>query len=228
MKRLLPFLFAFLLCFSPASVGADAPDAADSDALFRLQLRLCDLGYLTGYPSGVHDEGTALAIERYLADSGASSMAEAHAPGAKPVPVRVPENSVTLTGIMGQPGVRIDWPYVREMLTAGATYVLTNCESGAIAHVKYVGGESHAEIVPVSNWDQATISGMFAYAQFMDKQPVTLTVGSYRVAASLKGSVRRTAEDEACYCLYFWGSDSGIAAIPDAEHILTLRRATRD
>lgn len=230
MKRLVSLFFACAAFLCAALSGgaparaANAADGLDSDALYRLRLRLDDLGYFDAPAPEVADEALSLALEGFSGDAeGAPALlgavfaanAPARALNASHV-FNAPAPAQALIGRLS------DWETVRTKLAMGASYVVTSCVSGSVLHASYDDGEAgFAAMTPVSPWDAATVLGLFGDLRSLDKHPVTVAIGSARIAASLTLDPRADAADAinaGQFRLYFENAPAHVGGLTDAEH----------
>lgn len=121
-------------------------------------------------------------------------------------------------------GEAVPWSEVRALLAAGNEYAVTACDSGIVCKMRCLGAAHHARMAPVLDWDEMTLAAMFGDGDIFAKQPVVLTLGNRRVAASLS-PCWRAAGAQAEYELYCAGSVSDISGIPDADHARLVRIA---
>ena len=118
----------------------------------------------------------------------------------------------------------MNWATVKEQLTVGNQYQITDFYSRKAFQVVYTGGEMHAEVECASPMDTAVYKELFGGEFNYSKRPVLIQLSGTLIAASLQGEPHGedtvTANDMAGHaCLFFDGSLSHVGSLPDTEHI---------
>ena len=194
-----------------------------SDDVFRVEMRLSDLGYLSAVVNGRWEQADADALAAF-ADTN-------KVPVASSAPLlfsndALPASSVSSVFAIGPQqgflvtyGTLMPWAEVQTRLQPGKSYDVTSCYSGIALHMVCVVVGSHAKMRPELDWDNATLRGFFSAASSSDKQPVVITVDGILIAASIQQAAP-SMENQPLpeYALYFSGSLTGVNEIPDAEH----------
>lgn len=238
MKRVVLIIFAliFILCATPAALADSEPSALGNDQVWRVQLRLWELGYLTGPVTGVADEAYVSALNAFCkgnnlpADAGEALVFDAlFSLTALPAPyVSNPlEMGRNLEESPFATGLPLNWSEVAPRLTANATYQVTSCTSGILFQMELLSSDGHAELSPVLAWDEATLISLLGDGS-QTKMPVVISVGGLRIAASIQLNALEPVQANGMhiYCLYFHGCTSSFAGIPDAEHEYLIRYAS--
>lgn len=195
----------------------------------RMQIRLSDLGYLYDVVPGRMDSAsyTAYVLARQEAQLTISNAERLFADEA----VFSAETAASLAafhpGGMILRGKSDTWDTIKPLLTEGTTYFITSCTSGVVVHMNYLGGAGHAEMIPTSSWEEATLRSLFGNLGDHSTLPVTVTVNNTRILASLQATPR--AYDETAgvssYCLYFLESTGDVGGLTDIAHADTLNKA---
>lgn len=229
---LIVLLLAFPCGFARAASGETIQSLPSYDADYREQIRLADLGYLTTAVTGVPDAAGAEAMTRFFKQhaAAASRVDDVFLSGAPFSGVMAGSTTVAISAVSTSKGRTLAWDDAQALLTVGATYVLTSCTTGAILHVRYEGGNRHANIIPVSEWDKATLESLFGDVENYGKLPVVITLGGTRYAASLQANAHSASDDSNAteyHCLYFDGCISDVGNLTDVEHREMLQLAAR-
>ncbi len=242
MKRLVSLIFICALLAGSLSTalaveedGPNEPTAtAASGALYRAQLRLSELGYLSTPVTGLDDSAYQAALTMFgringleaEMDSEADALTQAlellFSSAARPAPYRDAAIS-TGRGLDEAPfsaGLSLDWQEIAPRLEPEVSYTLTSCASGIVFYMRYLEGDGHAEMSPVLAWDDATLFSLLDGEGSPKKMPVVIALGGLRVAASIQLNPSYIVEDGNMhrYCLYFHGSTSDFVGLTDAEH----------
>lgn len=202
-----------MLLLSPA-LAAEAADvfaAGDmGDDVLRVQLRLRDLGYQSAGATGVWRASDAAALD----DAGGSADA-LFLPEMPRKALEAAEEAALPTVVYGG---AMPWSEIRTRLTEGRSYMLTDCYTGVIVRLHYLGGEQYASMQPVLSWDSATMTSLFAGGSPLDARPVVLSVDGMLAAGSLRLSPLVQDGELTRAQLFFKGSGSNFAGLPDADH----------
>jgi hypothetical protein len=227
LRRAMLFALAFVLFFAAMPL-ARAESASFqigdcTDGVLRVELRLSDLGYLTGVVNGRWEQADADALAAFAEaskitiDQAASLLFSNDAQPASAA------SSVFATGtqqgFLVTYGTLMPWTEVAQKLTPGKSYDVTSCYSGITLHMVCVSVDSHAKMRPELDWDNATLRGFFAAASSTEKQPVVIAVDGILIAASIQQAAP-SMENQPLpeYAMYFSGCLTGVNGIPDAEH----------
>ena len=201
-----------------------------SDDVFRVEMRLSDLGYLKTVVNGRWEQTdldalSAFATANKVTVYGAGNVLF----GNDAIPASAVTSSVFATGPQGflvTFGTLMPWSEVKPKLVPGQSYDVTSCYSGIALHMVCVSVGEHAKMRPELDWDNATLRGFFYAASSSEKQPVVITIDGILVAASIQQAAPSLVEQALPeYGLYFSGSLSDVNGIPDAEHEAIVRIA---
>ena len=207
--------------------------------VFKIQMRLRDLGYLNYRPTGQYFGLTQDAVMKFQQNNGldtdgqigqitydkmfASDAVRKPLSAAVTVYYGVGESNGTTA-----PGELADWATVVDAaFPVGTTATVTDFNTGKAFTVQRTGGTGHADV---------EVTDAAAYATFLEcygvpadveptweKRAVVVTVGTASYAASLFGhpAGADTLPDNAMSghtCLYFMGSTSDVLGFVDKEH----------
>ena len=240
MKRLVSLFFICALLAGSLStalaVEEDGPSepaaTAASGALYRAQLRLSELGYLTTPVTGLDDSAYQAALTLFGRINGVEGQTDSDAhtqalellfsSAARPAPYQDTTISTgrSLDEAPFSTGLALDWQEIAPRLEPEVSYTLTSCASGIVFYMRYLEGDGHAEMSPVLAWDDATLFSLLDGEGSPKKMPVVIALGGLRVAASIQLNPSYVAAEGGMhrYCLYFHGSTSDFAMLTDAEH----------
>lgn len=238
MKRMLmPLLVLLCLCAGATALAEEKERetvtlGARGQLVVRIQQRLMDLGYYTYKPTGSYQAVTRRAALLYEREANAlqdgrltpKEQDELFSDGAvrTPFAATVPLSFTAQSGFFSVTGELWDWGQVKQELTEGETYTVTNCATGESCSMVFQGGENHAHMIPASAYANGlTLKKWLGESNSYYKIAVTVQVGEKRVAASLQ-------YDNATAHVYFQGSTSHVLNMADKEHdSLVLRAAGR-
>lgn len=227
LRRTALCALAFVLLFS-VSRGALAQSfrfqiGDCTDDVLRVELRLSDLGYLSGVVNGRWEQTDADALAAF-ADTNDVTIYQAadllFSVDAKPASaISSVFASGSQQGFLVTYGTLMPWEEVEKKLVPGQSYDVTSCYSGIALNMVCVSVGSHAKMRPELDWDNATLRGFFSAASSSEKQPVVITVDGILIAASIQQAAP-SMEGQALpeYALFFSGCLTGVNEIPDAEH----------
>lgn len=194
-----------------------------SDDVFRVEMRLSDLGYLSEVVNGSWDQADADALAAFAEANSVSIYMAGDLLFRNDALAYSPVSSVFAAGpqqgFLITYGTLMPWNEVKAKLVPGQSYDITSCYSGIALHMVCVSVGSHAKFRPELDWDNATLRGFFGAASSSEKQPVVITVDGILIAASI-AQAAPSMENQPLpeYSLYFSGSLTGVNNIPDAEH----------
>ncbi|MBQ6692952.1 MAG: peptidoglycan-binding protein [Clostridia bacterium] len=215
------------------------------EMVVRIQLRLRELGYFDYKPTGNYQSMTVEAAKKFqqnqtdanglpiISDGtvGDQSRALLFTPGVKRVDIEahIPIGSQLSDGACA-PGELLIWNEVKDKLTEGITYSVTDYNTGTQFDMVYCGGEGHAEMECANTVDTAAFKETFGGEYNYSKRPVVINVGGTMVAASLQGYPHGedsiAANEMAGHaCMFFEGSLSHVGTLPDVEHAAQVRKA---
>ncbi len=242
MKKITLILLVIALVFSigvPVSLGA--PEGfqmlmldSSGPAVFRVQMRLRELGYLNYRPTGMYKGMTQAAVVEFQKNNGLESDGRlgelsydklfAMDAVRKPLsPGVIPPSGPSLTGTP-TPGEAADWSTtVNAAIPADTTITITDFNTSKSFSVKRTGGTGHADVETVDGAATDVFLECFGGEFTWEKRPVLVTVGDKTYAASLLGHTggEDTIADNDMTghaCLYFSGSVSGVMGFVDKEH----------
>jgi len=250
MKRISLIILVIALVFSigvPVSLGA--PEGfqmlmTDSQGpeVFRIQMRLRDLGYLNYRPTGLYKGMTQSAVVEFQKDNGLDpdgrlgektydklfSLDVTRKPlSAGVVPISGPE----LKGKAPSPGEAADWStVVNAAIPVGTRFTITDYNTSKSFSVKRTGGTGHADVETVDSKATDTFLECYGGVFTWEKRPVLVKVGDKTYAASLFGHPdgEDTIADnkmDGHTCLYFSGSTSDVLGFEDKEHARNVLKA---
>ncbi len=231
-------------------VEADAPENASAaelisyrstgETVVRIQMRLRELGYFNFRPTGNYQSLTVssvIAFQQNQTDSsghaiisdgtiGEQSMQLLFTTGVANraiITASIPFGDA-LTGEATLTGSLVGWADVSAMLSEGATYTVTDYNTGITFNMVFAGGDKHAEMECASAADTQKYKDAFGGEFNYSKRPVVISIGGQNIAASLQGFPHGedsvAANDMAGHsCMYFDGSLSHVGSMPDVEHI---------
>ena len=243
MKKITLILLVIGLVFSigvPVSLGAPEGfqmlmlDSSGPD-VFRVQMRLRDLGYLNYRPTGMYKGMTQQAVVEFQKNNGLDSDGRlgelsydklfAMDAVRKPLsPGVVPPSGPALTGSAPSPGEAADWStVVNAAIPVDTAFTIIDYNTGKSISVKRTGGTGHADVETVDGDATDVFLECFGGAFTWEKRAVLVKVGETTYAASLLG---HTGGEDAISendmtghaCLYFLGSTSDVMGFADKEH----------
>ena len=202
-------------------------------AVFKLQERLYDLGYMHFRATGKYGGMTTAAVRKFQANNSLpvdGTAGEAtHQKLFSSSAVRCPMNG-TITRIFGmgqivftKAGISADWvKFVDDAFPVGAKALITDYNTGNQYTVTRSGGKNHADVKLADSASSQTFLTCFGGGSSWEKRAVIVELNTERCAASIFGNPNA----DGSYCLYFFGSKSDIGAgLPDAEHEAQCQRA---
>lgn len=194
-----------------------------SDDVLRVELRLSDLGYLSGIVNGRWEQADADALAAF-ADANHVTVYQTgdllfSADASPATHISSVFASGTQQGFLVTYGTLMPWTDVQDKLVPGQSYNVTSCYSGITLHMVCVSVGSHAKMRPELDWDNATLRGFFSAASSSEKQPVVIAVDGILIASSIQQAAP-SMENQPLpeYAMYFSGCLTDINQIPDAEH----------
>lgn len=215
------------------------------EVVVRVQLRLRELGYFNFKPTGnfqsMSVESTIKFQQMQVDENGQGIMADGSI-GAQTMDIlfsRAAKRADIVASIPigpnldGTPAVTgelLQWSSVKEMLKEGASYTVTDYNTGTTFTLKYVGGENHAEMECACAEDTAKMLTVFGEKFNYSKRSVVITIDGKNVAASLQGwphGEDAVAQNDMSghLCMFFDGSLSHVGMLPDVEHIKLVYKA---
>jgi hypothetical protein len=249
MKRITLFLLVMALVFSigvPVSLGAPEGYLLNQESsgldVYRIQMRLRDLGYLNYRPTGMYRTKTVAAVLEFQKDNGLDADGDMgpqtydklFSLDAKRKPLSagmVPVSGPTQAPDAPSPGEAADWSTVVDAaMPVGTTITVTDFNTGKSFSVQRTGGTGHADVETVDEAATNTFLECYGGAFTWEKRPVLVKVGEATYAASLFGHPdgEDTIADnkmEGHTCLYFTGSTSGVLGFADKEHARNVMKA---
>jgi peptidoglycan hydrolase-like protein with peptidoglycan-binding domain len=242
MKRITLILLAAALVFAigvPVSLGAPegfgmlTQDSSGTE-VFRIQMRLRDLGYLNYRPTGMYKSMTQAAVTTFQQTNeldsdgrlGSQTYDKLFSVDAKRKPLGagvVPPSGPALQGNKPSPGETADWATISAAIPVDATFTVTDYNTGKSFSVKRTGGTGHADVETVDKAATDTFLLCYGGAFTWEKRAVLVTAGDKTYAASLFGhpdGADTIADNEmqGHTCLYFTGSTSDVLGFVDKEH----------
>ncbi len=242
MKKITLILLVVVLVFSigvPVSLGAPEgfvmlKQDDSGAAVFRVQMRLRDLGYLNYRPTGMYKGMTQSAVVEFQTNNGLDADGRVGEMTYDKLfamdAVRKPKaaNIVVKTGpeLQGNPsfGEAADWStVVNAEIPVGTTFTVTDFNSGTSFSVIRSGGTGHADVETSDATAYDAFLQCFGGEPTWEKRAVLVTVGDKVYAASLLGHTdgADTIADNGMtghVCLYFSGSTSDVLGFEDKEH----------
>lgn len=233
------------LSFASANAPSVYSDGDSGEMVLRIQIRLRELGYLPYRPTGVYRgmtveavkafqesstaHGSALAVDGVMGPESIARLFDPNAPRVTiPDSVRMPRGPVAPT--LKAKGQLLSWSDVKAQLASGSEYTVTDCNTGEKFRLVFTGGENHAEMELFSSEDKAAFDAVCGDEYNFLKRPVTVNIGGVEAAASMQcmphgaDSVSNNGMD-GHICVFFSGSLSHAASLPDIEHEATVRHA---
>lgn len=215
MKRVFYTSFALMLALLPApfALAADGDDSADLTA--RAAARLDELGYAHQPAAAL----TAESIEAILADEAFDEPLSYDALFASdadyaPLPDMPRSLAANAFAVEAQ---RVDFPTASGLLTLGASYALTDADTGAIVRLRCIEiTDAFAAFAPLSVWDAATLGGVFNEKYDYRTEICALTIGEtpyYAAVAVAPPDLDPDAGTPAKCRLYFDGGAPSLGAV---------------
>ena len=207
--------------------------------VFKIQMRLRDLGYLNYRPTGQYFTLTQDAVMKFQQNNGLDQDGQIGQMTYDKLfssdVVRKPLSaSVTVYYGVGEPngstspGALADWSTeVDPAFPVGTTATVTDYNTGKAFTVQRTGGTGHADVEVADSAAYTTFLECFGVPNdaqpTWEKRAVVVTVGSSTYAASLFGhpAGADTIADNGMdghVCLYFMGSTSDVLGFVDKEH----------
>ena len=230
-----------------ASPDASALIAYNStgETVVRIQLRLRELGYFNYKPTGNFGTMSVEATKRFQqkqTDAAGQAIMADGTVGAQSLSILFERTAVrsdiiasipfgaALSGTPAVTGELVEWNEVKTLLGEGASYTVTDYNTGTQWSMIFTGGEYHAEMECASPEDAAVYKETFGGEYNYSKRPVVVNIAGRLVAASLQGyphgSDTVSSNDMAGHaCLFFSGSLSHVGGFPDVEHQSQIYKA---
>ncbi len=207
--------------------------------VFRVQMRLRDLGYLNYRPTGQYFGLTQDAVMKFQQNNGLDSDGQigqmtydklfSSDVVRKPLSAAVPVYyGVGESNGATAPGELADWAAtVDPAFPVGTTATVTDFNTGKAFTVQRTGGTGHADVEATDSAAYTTFLEIYNVPADVEptweKRAVVVTVGSATYAASLFGhpAGADTLPDNTMSghaCLYFMGSTSDVLGFVDKEH----------
>ncbi len=214
------------------------PDSAGM-TVFRVQMRLRDLGYLNYRPTGLYYTMTQNAVISFQQNNGLDSDGQVGQMTydklfssdivRKPLsPSILVSSGMPLTGAAPASGDPADWSTVVDAaFPVGAQATVTDFNTGKAFTVQRTGGTGHADVETADAAAYATFLECFGVSEneqpTWEKRAVLVSINEAVYAASLFGNpagadtVANNGMD-GHVCLYFSGSTSDVLGFADKEH----------
>lgn len=235
MKRMLLLLLAAVCLCVGATVLAEERERETvtlgdkGQLVVRIQQRLMDLGYYTYKPTGSYQQVTRRAVLSYERAAGIKQdgritpeeQDELFSGGAERAPfaASIALSFTAQTTPFAVTGELWDWAEVKQALTPGETYRVTNCATGESCDMVYQDGKNHAHMTPAVNYANGQmLKKWLGESNSYYKIAVTVDIGDRQVAASLQ-------YDNDTAHVYFQGSASDVLNMADVEHESLIKRA---
>ena len=235
MKRMLMLLLALAcLCVGATALAEEKERVTVSlgtkgQLVVRIQQRLMDLGYYSYKPTGSYQAVTrraALSYERAAGNRQDGNLTpeeqdDLFSAGADRAPfaASIALSYTAQSSYFTVTGELRDWAEVKNQLTVGETYIVTNCATGENCRLIHQSGENHAHMKLVAQYaDEQMMKKWLGESNSYYKIAVTVQIGDKRVAASMQ-------YDNAVAHVYFQGSLSHVLNMSDTEHDALIRRA---
>lgn len=254
MKRILSIIliaaFAAVLSVCPITASGTAGRIYGKDAtgsmVVRIQLRLRELGYLNFKPTGSYRSMTVEAVKAFqknCREAGLVSQVDGimgtdslellfkqAALRASLSDVSIPSGPKHSASTLEVTGVLVSWESVKEKLSVGRSYVITDCLTGSTFELVFTGGMNHAEMEPQSEEQLAGFKTICGKEYNYLKRPITVDIDGQQIAASIQcwphGSDSIVNNGmEGHICIFFEGSVSNVGNLPDIEHTENIYRA---
>ena len=220
-------------------------DGDSGETVLRIQIRLRELGYLPYRPTGVYramtveavkafqercgSYGTPLAVDGRVGPESMKRLFDPNAPRVRiPDSVHMPRGPVSAQ--LAEKGALIAWSEIKPKLKSGAAYTAIDCNTGERFRLVFIGGENHAEMELYSAEDKQAFDTVCGEEYNFLKRPIVVEVNGERAAASMQcmphgsGTVSTNGMD-GHICVFFSGSLSHVANVPDIEHESIIRQA---
>lgn len=236
---------------SPSPVGGDNAQNNESapktelisynskgEIVARIQLRLRELGYFNFKPTGSFGNMTVEATKHFqqkqTGEDGLPIIADgtvgeqtlgiifSHRAMRADIAAKIPIGKA-LSGNPTITGELIGWNEVKEMLSQGSNYLVTDYNTGVTFNIVYLGGENHGEVECATVEDTLVYKDVFGGEYNYSKRPVVVNIGGRNIAASLQGQPHGEKSGipndmPGHSCLFFYESNSHVASLPDVEH----------
>lgn len=206
--------------------------------VFKIQMRLRDLGYLNYRPTGMYYTMTQNAVIKFQQNNGLDTDGQIGQATynklfsvdavRKPLGASVQVFSGPVLGTAPTPGEAADWSTVVDAaIPVGTTVTVTDYNSGKAFSVQRTGGTGHADVEVVDSAAYAVFLEAFGVPSdgqpTWEKRAMLVTVGTSIYAASMFGhpaGLDTIADNgmEGHVCLYFSGSTSDVLSFVDKEH----------
>ena len=235
MKRMLMLLLVLACLCAGVTALAEEKEretvslGSKGQLVVRIQQRLMDLGYYSYKPTGSYQAVTRRAVLAYERAAGVrqdgrltpeeqDGLFSAWASRA-PFAASVPLSFTAQSSYFQVTGELWDWNEVKQQLTEGETYIVTNCATAESCRMTFQGGENHAHMTPANAAaDGQMLKKWLGESNSYYKIAVVVEIGEKRVAASLQ-------YDNTTAHVYFQGSTSHVLNMADREHDSLIRRA---
>ncbi len=243
MKRIISIFIAVMLlaiAFSPALAVNDTAysNGSTGEAVVRIQIRLAELGYLNYKATGAYrsmtveavkafqqrccDVGNSVQIDGVIGAETMNLLFSVNAPRAK-----IPDSVHIAIGptheTLEVKGELLEWNAVKDKLSVGRSYEVTDCNTGESVLLAFYGGENHAEMELASSEELAEFMKICGSDFNYYKRPVIVKLDGKNIAASLQcyphGSENISDNGmDGHICVFFKDSLSHVGQLPDVEH----------
>ena len=243
-KKLLCMFFLVAIALMPV-VGTAADNVIASgdrsDTVAIVQQRLRDLGYLNYRPTGKFSDMTQSAVQKFQQQNGIAADGQIGAEtydalfsdGAKRAPINPSVKKVSGPAYSGQiqtHGELGAWETIDPLIPVGASFTVTDYNSGNSFTMERVGGVNSAQVVTVGTEDYSAYLASFGGDLTWEHRPALVTIGDTVYAASLFGMP--TGGDDlkgsgmkGYTTLYFNNSRTDVFGLADEEHSIAISKA---
>ena len=204
----------------------------------RVQIRLRELNYLAFVPTGSYLSMTQKAVSAFqtnnqLSSDGTVSAATLQAMLASTAKRATLSSRIQLKGPgesqTQQPGASLNWSSASTQIAESSSVTVYDFNTSTSFQLTRIGGTNHAYMTPANTASATAISEIFAEKSW-ECRAVLVDLSGTLYAASLRPNAEAayTLEDggmEGYLELYFEGSTSDIAGLPDADHNQMIAKA---
>jgi len=252
MKKIVIYVLTLLILLLPATaLSAASTEESDSPKfpielndsskdIVRIQDRLKSLGYINFRATGRFADMTYKGVIAFqsqndlVADGIVSNntYSTLFTNSVKRNKTNPNFTRISGPGLLATPtkyGEKSSWDEINSLFKVGDKVTVTDFNSGKKFEVIRTGGDNHAHVVPATQSDYNTFLKCFGGEYTWEKRAMLVEIGGTLYAASLFGMPNADKTDvsfmDGSLCLFFNGSTSDIASIPDAEHNSNIEKA---
>lgn len=214
---------------------------AAGDAVYIIQQRMVDLGYLHFRPTASYGDMTYQGILRFQERNniakdgmvGEDTYSHLYDAGIVRAPLNETIPRTVGAGLLATPseyGELSSWAEIDVIFPVGETVTVTDFNTLRTFRVTRTGGTNHADVQTADKESQVNFMKSFGGGYSWEKRPMLVSINGKKYAASMFGmpnanDTLKNGQMSGSVCLYFSGSTSDIGNIADVEHAANIAKA---